>query len=120
MDAFDALIAFFVGLWDKLVAWITYGLETVKVFFKSLVLTLWDAFQDGFTWIVEQILGLASAGLAALDFNASQFDTCSAGVTAEVMNIMGLVGVGEAAAIIVSAIGIRLILQLIPFTRLGS
>ncbi|MEW6470518.1 MAG: DUF2523 family protein [Bacteroidota bacterium] len=114
------LIAFFVGLWDKLIAWIVYGIETVKVFLQSLVLTLWDAFQDFFAWIFDQLLSIASSALSLVDFDASQFNACSVPLAGEVLNILGLVGIGEAAAIIVSAIGIRIILQLIPFTRLGS
>ena len=53
-------------------------------------------------------------------------DTISTNSTAwgslpgEVLNIMGLLGVGTAVTIISAAIGIRLVLQLIPFTRLGS
>ena len=38
----------------------------------------------------------------------------------EIINILGLLGVGPACGIIVAAIAIRLVLQLIPFTRLGS
>ncbi|MOA59084.1 hypothetical protein D3C78_1836160 [compost metagenome] len=41
-------------------------------------------------------------------------------IPAEVLNVLGLLGAGEAVAIIISAIGVRMLLQLIPFTRLGS
>jgi hypothetical protein len=38
----------------------------------------------------------------------------------DIVNIMGLLGFGDAANIIMTAISIRLLLQLIPFVRLGS
>jgi hypothetical protein len=33
---------------------------------------------------------------------------------------MGLIGIGQAVSLIIAAISIRVILQLIPFVRLGS
>ena len=84
------------------------------------MLTLWTMIQDAFFWIVEQILKLVESALSLIDFGTFTLNPCQHGLSSEIMNILGLIGLGEAVAIIVSAAGIRLLMQLIPFTRLGS
>jgi hypothetical protein len=96
------------------VAWI--GKLFVAVFKAA-----WDLLTDLFVWSFDSVLGLASSALTAIDVSGMT----SAGqwwgtMPAEIMNMLGLTGFGIAMGIIVSAIGIRLVLQLIPFTRLGS
>lgn len=72
------------------------------------------------SWVFDQLLGLVVSALSAIDLGGLNNYNPQTGFTSEMLNIMGLIGLGEASAIIVTAIGIRLILQLIPFTRLGS
>ena len=55
-----------------------------------------------------------------VDLSGLQGFAPAGGLPAEILNVMALCGVGSAVTIITTAIGIRLALQLIPFTRLGS
>ena len=89
--------------------------------FVAIFLAGWDFIRDAFVWVFDEVMGVAVAGIGSVDVSgmtsASQW---WGGLPAEIMNMLGLVGFGYAMAIIVSAVGIRLVLQLIPFTRLGS
>ena len=59
--------------------------------------------------------------ISAIDLSGIQPHLSAAGgLPGEILNIMSLLGVGTCVSIIAAAIGIRLVLQLIPFTRLGS
>ena len=72
-------------------------------------------------WFVEQLLSFAVEMVSELDVSAfEQAATAWGSLPAEVINILGLLKAGWAAAIITAAIGLRLVLQLIPGTRLGS
>lgn len=89
--------------------------------FVALFVALWDLFKDVFSWGFEQILKIVVSAVSAIDLSGIDRYTNSAGsLPSELLNILGLLGVGTAVSIISSAIAIRLVLQLIPFTRLGS
>ncbi len=102
-------------------AWIKSFLDWILSFFKSLVLTLWDMFTDVFYLVIDLILktvGVVIDGVfSLLTFDPLQYVSA---IPPSVMNILGLIGLGQALTIIGVAILIRLGLQLIPFTRLGS
>lgn len=82
--------------------------------------SIWDLFKDLFAWVLETMLGIVVSALSALDTTALTAFSPGAGLPEEITNVMALCGVGSAVGIITTAIGIRLVLQLIPFTRLGS
>jgi hypothetical protein len=105
------LTAWFASVWSSFERW---G--------KSAVLTLWDMIADSFYWIMDTISSLVSMILNGLGNSYASMDLLPAlsFLPPEVSNIMGLIGLGQCMALIVAAIGIRVILQLIPFTRLGS
>ncbi len=110
------MIAGFTLLLAKIVAlaqWL--GALVVKVF-----VALWDWIRDAFTWPFEQLMSLAVSALGALDLQGVSLSASGLTIPSEIADLLGLLGVGTAMAIIASAIGIRLLLQLIPFTRLGS
>ena len=111
---------FLTGLWDNLVKWFLYFIDMFTYFFESFFLTLWDLSKEVFFFIFDSVLELVVHILVLLDFDISFLDPCQSGITAEIANILGLIGLGEAFAIIISAITIRILLQLVPFTRLGS
>lgn len=72
-------------------------------------------------WFVEQCFDAAIALVNQVDVSGFQQSIAAWGsLPAEVINILGLLKVGTAAAMIAAAIVIRVSLQLIPFTRLGS
>lgn len=108
--------SFFTALIAKLAA-------VVKWFgdlFIAIFLSLWDIIKDGFSWVFEQLLTLATTAISAIDVSAFSGVSAWGSAPAEIMNILALLGLAQAITIITAAIGIRLALQLIPFVRLGS
>ncbi|MNR09819.1 hypothetical protein D3C85_1260400 [compost metagenome] len=97
-----------------IVGW--FGKLAVAVFVAG-----WDFIRDAACWPFEQVMQIVVTAVQAVDLTPVTSSLQSWGtLPGEILNILGLLGVGQAAAIIVAAIGIRLVLQLIPFTRLGS
>ena len=109
--------ALFTLLFAKIaavVAW--FGALAVAAF-----VALWLVVMDGFSWLFEQVLTVALAAIAAVDTETLTDLAAAAGpLPASVVNVLLLLGVDIATVIITSAIAVRLVLQLIPFTRLGS
>ena len=101
---------------DNIKAVIKWVVETIGEVFKAA----WDFLKDAVSWVLEQILDIAISAANALDLSALDGFNGAGSLPAEVVNVMQLLGVGTAIGIITAAIGIRLLLQLIPFTRLGS
>lgn len=108
---------FFTMLFTKLTSIITWFASL----FVALFVSAWDIFRDGACWIFEQICGLALAAVGALDLSGVTAGLAGMGsIPANVMFVLSAIGLGQALAIISSAIVIRFTLQLIPFVRLGS
>jgi hypothetical protein len=108
---FSAVIAKIAAL----VAW--FSALAVAVF-----VSFWDIFKDVFSWVFEQMMTVSTSAVGSIDVSAmSGYSAQGWGaITGPIVNILGLLGVGTAITIIASAISIRLVLQLIPFVRLGS
>lgn len=104
---YDLIIDFFPWLWS---------------FLKQLFIALMNILQDFMSWIFEELLDLAISLLNSVPGveTLQQLSQYYGGLPSEVLSMMGLIGIPEATGIIVTAILIRLFLQLIPFTRLGS
>lgn len=73
-------------------------------------------------WTFESTCNLAITALNSLNDLLSIIDVTRylSALPSEIINIMALLGVDTASSMLVSAILIRITLQLIPFTRLGS
>lgn len=89
--------------------------------FTDVFLAAWDFFMDGVCWVVDKLLGLAVDAVGSMSTGifkdaAATFQL----IPPEVLQTLSLLGVGQAIGIITVAISIRLVLQLIPFVRLGS
>jgi hypothetical protein len=89
--------------------------------FTDAFIAAWDFFMDGVCWIVDKLLDLAVSAVSGMSTGiftdaAATFQM----IPQELLQILGLLGVGQCIAIITAAITIRLGLQLIPFVRLGS
>lgn len=110
--------------WTDFVDWIKETITTLVKFFSDLVVNVfkaaWDVLTDLVCWVLEQLLGLVVSAVYALDLGGLQGFASGSGLPDEILNVMALCGVGSAVFIITAAIGIRIALQLIPFTRLGS
>lgn len=108
---------FFSLLLSKIAAVIQWFADLAIAVFTAA----WDFVKDAICWPFEQLLSIVVTALQALQFDAiTQNIGAWSSLPAEMLNIMGLLGVGPACAIIAAAIAVRLVLQLIPFTRLGS
>lgn len=88
----------------------------------SVLLSLWDMINDLICYVLESAFNaiyliVDGIGGAFSSFGLVQYLGM---LPDEMINIMSLVGANEASAIIVSAVIVRLVLQLIPFVRLGS
>ncbi len=105
------LTAWFASVWNSFERW---G--------KSLLLTVWDMITDGFLAILDLLSELVTALMDGAGTMYSDMDMLPflSFIPPDVSNVMGLIGLGQAMTIIITAIGIRLVLQLIPFVRLGS
>ena len=106
---------------SMLFAKIAAALEWFGKLYVAVFKAAWDLIRDAACWPFEQVMEIVISALQALPLDDLSNQTTSWGnLPTEMLNIMGLLGVGTAVSIIASAIGIRLVLQLIPFTRLGS
>lgn len=119
ISIYDSIIQFFSDVSDFF--------TNLFDFFKALILQIfidfWTFVKDIFFWIFEQIFIFIEFILETLSVYTPDFPDISSYWSAlgpDVSNILGLIGLGEALSIILSALTIRLIMQLIPFTRLGS
>lgn len=90
-------------------------------FLKALVNTLFDMFKDLFYWLIDTVLGLAMTLLSGItgniDLSLAQYFTA---LPQETRDVVARIGFVEAVAVVGLAIVARMLLQLIPFTRLGS
>ena len=111
------MAAGFTMLLAKIAAWAKWWGDL----FVAVFVALWDFIRDAACWPFEQALKIAVSALQAIDTSALSGSLQSWGsLPGEVLNVLGLLGVGTALTIIGAAITIRFGLQLIPFVRLGS
>jgi len=114
----DSLKSWFQSLIDKANAVVQW----FKELFEAVFLALWDMLTDLICWVLEAFLYLIQTILNNLPGDMSIFNpgTYIKSLPPDFVNMLGLLRLGEALAIILAAILIKIILQLIPFTRLGS
>ena len=104
-----------------LLAKIVAALKWIGALFVAVFVAGWDFIRDAATWVFEEALKLAVSAMSAIDVSGmTSAGQWWGGLPAEIMNMLGLVGFPIAMGIIMAAVAIRLVLQLIPFTRLGS
>jgi hypothetical protein len=109
--------AFFTALLAKFAAVLVW----IGKLWVAIFVALWDLLRDVACWPFEQAMTLAKTAIESLPLDGISSNLGAWGsLPSEVINILGLLGVGTAVTIITAAIGIRLVLQLIPFVRLGS
>lgn len=87
---------------------------------KNVFVALWDVCVDFICYILDKVLTFGIGLVGSLDVSAFQNVGGFSSLPAEILNMLGLIGLGHCFAIIAAAITIRLGLQLIPFVRLGS
>lgn len=108
---------FFTQLFAKIAAVAKWCIDLVKAIFTAG----YDLLKDGACWVFDSFLAIVTAAVTALDFSQiSEWTGLWAAVPAEVTQVLAAIGLGTAFSIIAAAIVVRLTMQLIPFTRLGS
>lgn len=110
------MVAGFTLLLKKL----TDILKWISDLFIAVFVALFDLVKDGFSWLFEQMLEIVIDALEGIDVSGISAAGGWGDLPAEVLNILALLGVAQAVSIIIASIGIRLVLQIIPFVRLGS
>ncbi|WP_051304636.1 DUF2523 domain-containing protein [Chitinilyticum litopenaei] len=111
------LIPFLVAIATKIATitgWILVALTAIFV-------CLWLLGTDLGKWLFEQILQLVVYILNNLDIDLTFLNPSEyIPIPAEIQNVLGALGIDTSLGIILAAILVKLLLQLIPFTRLGS
>lgn len=88
--------------------------------FVAVFASIWDLLSDGISFVLDVFLGFAVSMANSIDLGGLNGYNPGSGLPDEIVNVLRLLGIGTCVSIIASAIAIRLVLQLIPFTRLGS
>lgn len=89
--------------------------------FKSVFVAIWAVIQDAFCLVIDVLSGAVSAAVSSLPVSTVEsWSSYWAAVPSTVVQIAVACGIVPAFGIIAVALGIRLVLQLIPFVRLGS
>jgi hypothetical protein len=113
----QAIVDAFTRLFSK----VTQVLTWIGELWKAIFLAGWDFIKDGFCWALESLLKIAVGAVQAVNVGGITENMSVWGsIPANVLEVCAALGLGTAFAIITAAIGVRLVLQLIPFTRLGS
>lgn len=105
-------------MWD----WIVVQFETIINVLYNLYVSIRDVLFDIPPWILDQMLSIATSLLTGVlsilePVDLGQYLT---GLPSEVSWTLSMIGLPQCIGIISTAIVVRLLLQLIPFTRLGS
>ncbi len=91
-------------------------------FMYRCILTVTDALRDTLIWLFDSTFNLliyAVDGLGSM-FNGLNFTQYMALIPDETKQILAITGISEAMTMVITCIIIRILLQLIPFVRLGS
>lgn len=108
---------FFTQLFSKLTGIAEWCVKLVQQLAKDG----WEMATDVPAWCFDQVLGVVVSMVGELDLTGlDQYQNTWTQLPAEIANAAAYLGIVQAGGIIATAIGIRLLLQLIPFTRLGS
>lgn len=114
---FAAIGRFFTDLLQA----VTDALDYLTRVVVQVFVDAWEFFTDVPVWVFAQALEVAGTAIDALDLDGlTQYTSAWSGLPAEMLNVLGLIGLGEALGIIAAAALIRLTMQVIPFVRLGS
>lgn len=99
-----------------------YVLDWALTQVKSLALTLWDMFKDLLIFVADTVMTGGMLILEGFSEVLELVDLTSyiGSMPAEVQYVMSATGLGAALGIVMTAGAARLLMQLIPFVRLGS
>jgi len=103
-------------------SWLKKLWDSFVDFLYRLVLTIFDAVKEVFLWAFDSILELVIVAFDASSSVLSKFDITQyvSMIPPETKEVMALIGFSDAITMVITCGLIRLVLQLIPFVRLGS
>ena len=102
--------------------WIVDLFNKLIEFLYRLIISLVDMIKDVFIWALDEILTLCQSLIDWVfgffePMDISQYLTS---IPSEVSWVLSAIGLPQAMTIILASLVVRLLLQLIPFVRLGS
>ncbi|WP_032827041.1 MULTISPECIES: DUF2523 family protein [unclassified Pseudoalteromonas] len=102
--------------------WFANTWNELKTFLYSLVLTVQDIMKDIGIFFFESFMDISLLAIDGLDSFFAGLDVASHinGLPSGVTYYASALGLSQAMGMIIIAITIRMLLQLIPFVRLGS
>lgn len=102
--------------------WLATTWNEFKDFLWSIVLSVQEMHKDLTIWMFDSLLDIARLALQGTDayFSGLNITAYTSSIPSEVSWFLNQIGVPQALTMIVTALTIRIVLQLIPFTRLGS
>ena len=102
--------------------WLAETWNEFKEFLWSIVLSVQEMHKDLSIWMFEQLLDLSHLALTGVDsyFDSLDFTAYISSMPSGLQWFMSSIGVPQALTMIITSLTIRVLLQLIPFTRLGS
>lgn len=104
-----------------LLAKVAAAVAWIGKLFVAVFVALWEMGTDLGCWAFDGFMSITTNAANSLDVSALEtYKTAWSSIPGPVMQALSVLRVGEASAIIIAAITIRLVLQLIPFMRLGS
>lgn len=106
-----AILDWFANRWNDMID-----------FVWRIVLSLFDMLKDLFIWIVEQLSNLGLMVLEGVGVLSDSLDVASYWglIPPETAYFLNIIGLSQAMGMIITCLGIRFILQMIPFVRWGS
>lgn len=107
------------GIIQTIVNWWRALWQTFQNLFDSFV----AAVEDLFAWGLDSVYGAGISMIEAMpveELDQSGVESSLAALPVEILNVMWLLNVPHALAIVAAAYGIRFVLQMIPFVRWGS
>lgn len=109
---------------QTLLNWLSAFAEWIVALVVALCSTIIDMFEDLGCWFMDEALHLVQYLLGLFSFDSIAPDgyvsAAFAALPLQVLNAFYLIGLPQALAMILAASFIRIMLQLVPFTRLGS
>lgn len=105
-----------------LLSWLNAFTAWILTVIASVFVGLWSMLTDLFIFVLDSLFDLVLYIVSGMSWDFTTFNpvTYWNQLPAELISVLNLIGVPIALGMIVAALGIRFILQLIPFVRWGS
>jgi len=98
--------------------WLKQRLVDIVAWFSDLFVAIfsaaWDFMKDAVCWGFEQVSDLFISSIASIDVSGlANYSSSFGNLPSDVINVLGLLGFGQAAGIIMSAVLIRLTIWIV-------